>query len=524
MNCNPEILATLVRQSREPGEEINSVAEHLEQCDSCRRELARLGGEAAMWIEAQTCLSHSDPETDDREDSLWPQSTIDLSFLEPATHPEMLGRIGRYEVESLLGHGGMGVVFRAYDSDLQRAVAVKVLAPHWAMSPTARQRFAREAEAAASVAHENVIPIYNVDANAKLPYLVMRYVPGMTLQRWVRTHGPLSVGTILRVAGQLAEGLAAAHRRGLVHRDIKPGNVLVGENIERIWITDFGLARAADSVTLTQTGVIAGTPHYMSPEQARGQPIDHRSDLFSLGCVLYFLCAGRPPFDADNTLAVLHKIVTEDPLSLAQLRDDLPPHFVRLVHSLLQRSIDHRPQDCPAVIHEIANSQTEQQRGPRHSWTRSRWQDATARQRRLVVGALTALLVVSTWGVSQLAIRYLNYDTQPRYPSSVGSRAPAAASLVNPAQYDPGRKFTRAADRIASSLDDPRLDRRYRDLEQRIAKAAQPVALTGANALLRDPFTTEKNWDRDVSATDKEIERLMKSGPYSLVRNPSNSR
>ncbi len=525
MNCNLEILNTLVHQSADPGEEVDSIAEHLEQCEPCRRELARLGGKHSIWIEAQTCLSHADPDIHEQDESHPQQPPVDLSFLEPATHPEMLGRIGRYEVESLLGHGGMGVVFRAHDSDLQRAVAIKVLAPHWAMSAMARQRFAREAEAAASVAHENVVPIYNVDADAKLPYLVMRYIPGMTLQRWVRTHGPLSVGTILRVAGQLAEGLSAAHRRGLVHRDIKPGNVLVGENIERVWITDFGLARAADSITLTQTGVIAGTPHYMSPEQARGQPIDHRSDLFSLGCVLYFLCTGEPPFDADNTLAVLHKIVTEHPPSLTRSRGDLPPRFVRLVNALLQRSIDHRPQDCSAVINEIAKAQTEKQRVPGSSWFRSRWRDFSSQPRvlRLTVGG--GLLPVWTWGIRQLIFP----DQTPTYVPvpwvhGVGSQAPAPTLIVIDDMYERGRKFAPAAERIASSLDDPRLDHRYRDLERSIETAIRSAASGKADVLLGDAFPTEDVWNRNVTAIDDQIERAMQSDTSPLSPSSSHSR
>ncbi len=358
MKCDRDLLWTLVEQNAEPGAGSDTLAEHLEICDTCRGTLAEIGGDSQWWDDARTWLSS---ETQNRLEET-PQP-IDLGFLDEPSHPEMLGRIGRYEVEGVLGRGGMGVVLRAFDSDLQRSVAVKVMAPEWATSFEARQRFAREAQAAASVAHDNVIPIYNVESEAKLPYLVMRYVPGMTLHQWIMHHGIPDVATILRVAGQMADGLQAAHRRGLVHRDVKPGNVLVGENIERVWITDFGLARAADSVTLSQTGVIAGTPHYMSPEQARGEAIDHRSDLFSFGCVLFFLSTGQPPFDADNTLAVLHQIVSKTPRSLTEFRDDLPPRFVRLVHDLLQRPVARRPQDCGEVTEAIDTSQDELRNG-----------------------------------------------------------------------------------------------------------------------------------------------------------------
>ncbi|MFK8111043.1 MAG: serine/threonine-protein kinase [Rubripirellula sp.] len=395
MKCDNDLLWTLVQQDAEPGEEAESVALHVESCQTCQQTLSKMGGEFSWWNDARKWLSdvEIDPAAAHRQEhEHQPLPPIDLKFLDAPAHPEMLGRIGRYDVEGVLGRGGMGVVLRAYDSDLHRSVAVKVLAPEWAASVQARQRFAREAQAAASVAHENVIPIFDVEPDAKLPYLVMRYVPGMTLQRWVQAHGPPDVATILRVAGQLAEGLAAAHRRGLVHRDIKPANVLVGKNTDRVWITDFGLARAADSVTLTRTGVIAGTPHYMSPEQTRGEPLDHRSDLFSLGCVLYFLATGRPPFDADNTLAVLHKIVSEDAVPLASLRSDLPPSFASLVQQMLARKRHKRQPDCTTVIGQLKDAQIEL-----HDGRSAKPPLPKSMRRWITVGATAVVLSMVAW-------------------------------------------------------------------------------------------------------------------------------
>ncbi len=417
MKCNTQVLWTLVEQQADPGEEAEAVARHVESCQACQDTLSDLGGDSPWWRDAKEWLAdegskgglegqgagNAVPSGEGLELDLPPLPPVDLSFLEAPSHPEMLGRIGRYDVEGLLGRGGMGVVLRAFDSELQRSVAVKVLAPEWAASDTARRRFAREAQAAASVAHENVVPIYNVEASARLPFLVMRFIPGVTLERWVKTNGPLDTPTILRVAGQMAEGLAAAHRRGLIHRDIKPGNVLVGENIDRVWITDFGLARAADSMTLTRTGVIAGTPHYMSPEQARGEVIDQRSDLFSLGCVLYFLCTGQPPFDAENTLAVLHKIVSETAAPLTAWRDDLTPSFVLLVRQLLSRDADRRPRDCESVVATLTVAQAQLSNGQlarRHR----RW----ASRRTWLYAAASALLVLATiggWWMQQPASR-----------------------------------------------------------------------------------------------------------------------
>ncbi len=359
MKCDVAALTQLVTQGKDPGSECDAIADHLEHCPQCRDALAEIGGQPDWWQEARTWLS-GDEDTDVDQPIPLP---IDLSFLDEPSHPEMLGRIGKYDVEGVIGNGGMGIVLRGHDVDLHRTVAIKVMAPCWAASESARRRFAREAKAAASVSHDNVIPIYNVEATANLPYLVMRYVPGLTLDRWVQRNGHPDVSTILRVAGQLAEGLAAAHRRGLVHRDIKPGNVLVGENIERVWITDFGLAQAADSTMLTRTGVIAGTPHYMSPEQIRGDSVDHRSDLFSLGALLYFLSTGKAPFDADSTLAVLHAVANAPAKPLQDHRTDLPPSFVSLVRRLLSKSPDRRPKDCQDVSDQIARSIREHEQG-----------------------------------------------------------------------------------------------------------------------------------------------------------------
>ncbi|MEZ6113066.1 MAG: serine/threonine-protein kinase [Pirellulaceae bacterium] len=168
--------------------------------------------------------------------------------------------------------------------------------------------FSREAQAAAAVVHPHVVAIHAVSAEARPPFLVMPYLRGMSLQRRIDEHGPLSVAEVLRIGAQTASGLAAAHAQGLVHRDIKPANILLEEGVERVAITDFGLARAIDDATTTRSGVIAGTPQYMSPEQARGEAIDHRSDLFSLGSVMYAMCTGRSPFRAETTFGILRRI------------------------------------------------------------------------------------------------------------------------------------------------------------------------------------------------------------------------
>src|SRR5262249_13947770 len=241
-----------------------------------------------------------------------------LAFLEPSQKPGSLGRLGHYEVLEVIGKGGMGIVLRAFDEKLHRVVAIKVLAPELAGNGPARQRFVRQARAAAAVTQENVIAIHAVEDGGPIPYLIMQFIEGCTLQQKLDRTGPLPLKEILRLGVQVADGLAAAHRHGLVHRDIKPANILLENSIERVKITDFGLARAADDATLTTSGVVAGTPAYMSPEQASGEHVDHRSALFSLGSVLYALCAGHPPFRAGNAMAVLKRVCEDTPRPLRE--------------------------------------------------------------------------------------------------------------------------------------------------------------------------------------------------------------
>ena len=236
--------------------------------------------------------------------------------------------VGTYEGRwESWGVGGMSVVLKALDPTLNRFVAIKVLAPHLATSGAARQRFAREAQAAAAIVHDNVIAIHGVAESLGLPYLVMPYVRGQSLQSRLDQLGALELKEILRIGKQVASGLAAAHAQGLIHRDVKPGNVLLADGVERVTITDFGLARAADDATLTRTGTIAGTPQYMSPEQARGESVDQRSDLFSLGCLLYAVCTGVPPFRASSSYGVLQRICNNQPRSILEINPDIPVWF-----------------------------------------------------------------------------------------------------------------------------------------------------------------------------------------------------
>ncbi len=347
-----------------------TVAEHVENCPRCQSKLSKLSG-MGSWTSDLVAHLRSLDEPERQLVDRPPQTTVDLQigasesdeieldpisldFLEPAAHPELLGRIGRFDVERVIGSGGMGVVFKAHDGELHRSVAVKVLAPHLAHSAAARKRFAREAQAAAAVIHPNVIPIHNVESDGKLPYLVMQYVAGESLQARVDRLGPLPVTDVLRIAQQTAAGLSAAHAQGLIHRDVKPANILLEESIDRVVLSDFGLARTVDDASLTRTGIVTGTPHYMSPEQASGETIDCRSDLFSLGCVIYFMLTGRPPFRANTAMGVLNRICHHGHRPVQAVNASVPRELSRLVDRLLAKSASARFMSAKACEAELS--------------------------------------------------------------------------------------------------------------------------------------------------------------------------
>jgi WD40 repeat protein/serine/threonine protein kinase len=279
-----------------------------------------------------------------------------LTFLEPPCETDTLGRMDHYEVLEVVGRGGTGVVLRARDTKLQRIVAIKVLAPRLAVSRSARERFVREAQAAAAVRDDHVVAIHAVNDERAVPYLVMEFISGITLQKRLENGKPLELKEVLRIGMQVAAGLAAAHAQGLVHRDIKPGNILLENSVQRVKITDFGLARAADDAGTRTDAVFAGTPLYMSPEQARGEPADHRTDLFSFGSVLYTLCAGRPPFQADSTPAVLQRVREYTPTPLRELNPDIPAWLCEVIAKLHAKE----PRDRFASANELSRLLSEQ--------------------------------------------------------------------------------------------------------------------------------------------------------------------
>lgn len=280
-----------------------------------------------------------------------------FSFLGPPSGRGGIGTLGHYEVLQLLGRGAFGLVFKAFDERLHRFVAIKVLDPQLVATSPPRKRFLREARAAAAVKHENVVQVYAVEEQP-LPYMVMEFVDGKSLQELMDGTGPLELPDILHLGRQMAAGLAAAHEKGLIHRDIKPANILIEAGIEqRVKITDFGLARAADDASLTRSGIISGTPMYMAPEQAQGLPLDHRADLFSLGSVLYQMASGRPPFRASTTVAVLRRVADEMPRPIQDIMPSVPDWYCKIVAKLHAKRPEDRIQSAREVTDLFARNQ-----------------------------------------------------------------------------------------------------------------------------------------------------------------------
>ncbi|HUE70942.1 MAG TPA: protein kinase [Pirellulaceae bacterium] len=351
-----------------PEAALGELSRHLQSCPHCREELDTLAGGEHWASDARQYLSSSDELVAVQEMTppiMWPMLPAsdcvaipseagsvgheDLDFLFPSDDPAKLGRLGSYEIESVIGRGGFGIVLKAFDPGLNRYVAIKALSGTLVRSSAARKRFNQEAKAAAGVVHDHVIPIHHIDTSGPSPFLVMPFVTGRSLQERIDELGPLETKEVLRIAMQTAQGLAAAHAQGLVHRDVKPANILLENGVERVRITDFGLARAVDDASQTQSGYIAGTPQYMAPEQARGESIDARADLFSLGSVIYAMCSGHPPFRAETTLAVLRRICDDEPRPLREINPDVPAWLAAIVERLLAKNAAERFQSAEEV-------------------------------------------------------------------------------------------------------------------------------------------------------------------------------
>jgi urea transport system substrate-binding protein len=445
-----------------------------------------------------------------------------FSFLAPPRDAGEIGWLGSYRINGVLGEGGMGYVFDAFETHLQRRVALKVLKPELAANLSFRERFLLEARAAAQLPDEYIITIYQVGLENDVPYLAMKYLYGESLEQRIQREGRIPTREVLRIGREVALGLSAAHDRGLIHRDIKPANLwletpppeqgpssgtrLSCEYLYRVKILDFGLARPInDARRLTATGLIVGTPSYLAPEQARGQPLDHRCDLFAFGCVLYRMVTGILPFDGPDTLAQLTALAVEDPRPIEEIAPNVPDGLRTLIHQLLARDPAARPPTARAVAEMLrslekddtlpgefaslmapARKSRQSERGPR-SPSRRRWLLASGMLGFLILGGL---LVGRNFRHFQAENAGLATSKEPikvgilfslRGPMQTGgSAAHDAAQLAIEELNEQGGLLGRPIEEIAG--DGESESRRFAELAEKLITQDHVAALFGCRA------------------------------------------
>ncbi len=378
-NCFDEtVFKRFLNEQSDASEESNVLA-HIEDCEDCRHALEKLAGDKNVWSDVRNHLGEDSIEEESTDETARDQRRAlraVKSLLAPSENPEMMGRIGQYEVCGVIGRGSSGIVVKALDPRLSRFVAIKLLAPVYSNIGSSRRRFEREGRAVASLNNPHVIPIHAVQDFQGTPYIVMQYLPDGSLQQRIDKLGPLSTREVICVGMQVAKGLAAAHAAGIVHRDVKPANVLLESGVDSAMVTDFGLARVVDEATMTRSGSISGTPQYMSPEQARGESVDPRSDLFSLGSVMYAACTGHSPFRSKSVFGVIKQVCDEEPKSIRELNPDIDEWLVAFIEKLQAKDPENRFASAAQVAEllqgELAYSQspTMMPKPARAWWTR----------------------------------------------------------------------------------------------------------------------------------------------------------
>lgn len=480
-NCPPtEDLQRLLHDSLS-GERRDECVEHMDSCECCQKRLEEIAVEgtnlsqvceqlganeppatSAYWPVLKSLDTDAPPNTPSDPSAGNPEAAppkvmtrkreLSLSFLQPASDSAYLGRLHHFDVMRVIGRGGMGVVLEAFDTKLQRNVALKVLDPELAGDEIARQRFCRESRAAASITHENVVAVHQVEKSGEegVPYIVMQLISGESLEQRLTREKQLPLREIVRIGLQAAHGLAAAHAQGLIHRDIKPGNILLEPPHGRVKLTDFGLARVEEDVKLTRTGFVSGTPLYMAPEQALGGEPDPRSDLFSLGAILYEMYAGRPPFAGNSALAILKQITETKHTPLREVNPNVPDWFATTVDRLLAKKPADRIQTAAQLAElfdfEWALLKTTSDDVPnvcqieiRRRTVRNRWIAAGIGATFLALGLLGGML--------------FNRHTPTAPPPAVSSAEPIAVlSASSGAVWSVA--FNDAGDKVAMGIED----------------------------------------------------------------------
>ncbi len=461
MQCRSDQMRLLLHGDSTP-EQSALIESHLSQCSDCRQWLNGHAAPDDFWGETAELLRrpvellspdaphlagfedrpHADPGGPTRDmlsaDTQRAQLTgrVVLEHLtnwcdEVHGSDSGIGRIGKYLVQEVVGHGGMGVGLGAVDTELGRTVAIKTLLQPVAVDTSSRDRLIREARAVASLKHDHVIDMHSIEHWRDVPFIVMPFVSGGTLGEYAE-RGSFDPSQVLSVARQLATALCAAHDAGLTHRDIKPSNILLDDGLRHVLLADFGLARAGGDMTVTRSGMAPGTPQWMSPEQATASAIDHRSDQFSLGSVLYWMTTGRYPFDSDSCYATLMNLVHQEALPIAQCCPGTPSYLVTLIERMMCKVPDRRFDDMGQIV-GLLDACLNHCRDPRvpipaelrSAPTRSERQKS--RTKRLVMACCGSLALVTAVAAVPL-VRQLNLPDQSDASPTAGDHVDRPSS------------------------------------------------------------------------------------------------
>ncbi len=459
-----------------------AVSDHLRSCTQCSgqlQQLPALSGDGLVPTLIPTLQQNLGPaHPQGREEALSPatqdcgprhssKGKAEYPFLLPPQQPDEIGRLGNYRVLRLLGQGGMGFVFQAEDLALLRPVALKVMNPQVHGMGEGGQRFLREARIMAAIKHDHLVTVYQAGQEGEVYYLAMELLQGEALSDFLRRTGPCGTAEVLRLGQEMAQGLAGIHSQGLIHRDIKPTNIWLEVPRGRVKILDFGLARFVhEDARLTQSGTVLGTPSFMSPEQARGAALDARSDLFSLGCVLYCLCSGRPPFEANSVMGVLTALAVDHPRPVQELNPTLPQELDALILQLLAKNPSDRPATALEVHERLLQIEAHlASPSPTLSSADSRLnrvpsEKTTPKKSALRRGIATVLVVVLTMVIATAAVQLTPLfapQTVAKGPQTVqakGTLSPPPLTLETPVltvQPDPPRTELASPEKIAKA-------------------------------------------------------------------------
>ena len=372
--------------AREP----ETAEQHLVGCEPCRRRMEQLAGHLTTppGYDLAAPSSGSLDRVIDELCSVRPDPLRSLGILRKSADANCLAEVGKYQIRGVIGQGGMGVVFDGFDPTLERAVAIKIPLPSLVSDPTVYDRFLREARALASLSHPNIVTVHAVEEVNGTPLMVMERIDGQSLELELATLGCLPFERVLRIAIQTCAALEAAHARDLIHRDIKPANILLEAEGGCVKVTDFGLAKSLSSPSLSTNGLLVGTPEYMSPEQAASGAVTAKSDLFSLGTVLYETLSGKSLFREHNALATLQRVCTYSPPRLGASHVEIPEWFDDLLQQLLLKEPSKRPSSAAHVLETLkARGAASRTREPTKS---SRWITVAVTSLALLVLAIGA--------------------------------------------------------------------------------------------------------------------------------------